>query len=64
MLLELSNFLPEKKGEKVEGGESGGVVRLVDCESIGPVQKGGGGGGSGEAPPKAQLQNSPSFNQP
>lgn len=36
MLLELSHFLCKK------GGESGGAVRLVDSESIGPVQKGGG----------------------
>jgi len=37
MLLELNNFLSEKK----MGGESGGAVRFVDSESIGPVQKGG-----------------------
>lgn len=37
MLLELNNFLSEKKA----GGESGGAVRFVNSESIGPVQKGG-----------------------
>lgn len=41
MLLELSHFLCKK------GGESGGAVRLVDSESIGPVQKGGGLGRRG-----------------
>jgi len=56
MLLELNNFLSEKK----MGGESGGAVRFVDSESIGPVQK----GGLRRSCAQSLLQDSPSLPRP